>query len=83
MCLDYHGKMRFKDIQEATTRITPKVLSKKLLDLEENQLINRTVKKHQASYSGLCVTERAKKTQPIIIALINFAESHRQKILAK
>lgn len=83
MCLYYHGEMRFKDIQEATTRITPKVLSKELQDLEENLLITRTVKNTKPVTVGYALTEHAKQTQPVIMALINFGESHRQKIMAK
>lgn len=37
------GTMRFKDLQETSAGITPKVLSKELQQLEEHQLITRTV----------------------------------------
>ncbi len=46
-CILYHlntyQTMRFKDLQEMSVGITPKVLSKQLQELEDNLLITRTV----------------------------------------
>lgn len=77
------GTMRFKDLQEAVTGITPKVLSKELQDLEDNLLITRTVNNTKPVTVSYSPTEHAEKTQPVINALLEFGEKHRKKIIGK
>jgi DNA-binding HxlR family transcriptional regulator len=77
------GSMRFKDLQEKTTGITPKVLSKELKQLEENLLITRTVNNTKPITVNYALTDHAIETLPVINALIEFGLKHRKKIKNK
>ena len=80
----YHFKiMRFKDMLETSTGISPKVLSKELQELEENLLITRTVNNTKPVTVSYALTEHAIETQPVIEALIEFGLKHRAKIREK
>ncbi len=75
--------MRFKDMLETSTGITPKVLSKELQALEENLLITRTVNNTKPVTVSYALTKHAIETQPVINALIEFGLKHRKKIKGK
>ena len=74
------GTMRFKDLQETSAGITPKVLSKELQELEENLLITRTVNSTKPVTVSYALTKHAIETQPVINALVDFGLKHRTKI---
>jgi len=78
-----YGTMRFKDLQETSAGITPKVLSKELQELEENLLITRTVNNTKPVTVSYAITRHAIETQPVINALIEFGLKHRKKIKDK
>ncbi|NML67697.1 helix-turn-helix transcriptional regulator [Hymenobacter sp. RP-2-7] len=75
-----YGAMRFKDLQAASAGITPKVLSKELQDLEDNQLITRTVNATKPVTVSYALTPHALEIQPVINALVEFGLKHRVKI---
>jgi DNA-binding HxlR family transcriptional regulator len=75
-----YGTLRFKDLQEKSVGITPKVLSKELQELEENQLITRTVNNTKPVTVSYALTPHAIETQPVINALVEFGLKHRSKI---
>jgi len=75
-----YGTMRFKDLQETSAGITPKVLSKELQELEENLLITRTVNNTKPVTVSYALTPHAIETQPVINALVQFGLKHRTKI---
>jgi DNA-binding HxlR family transcriptional regulator len=75
-----YGTMRFKDLQETSVGITPKVLSKELQELEENLLITRTVNNTKPVTVSYALTQHAIETQPVINALVDFGLKHRAKI---
>ena len=78
-----HGKSRFKDIQANIPKITNRVLSKELKDLEVNQMITRTV------YDTIPVTIEYKVTaycmtiKPVIDMMSEWGKKHRKKISGK
>lgn len=81
--LHLNGPMRFKDLQETSKGITPKVLSKELQQLEENLLITRTVNNTKPVTVTYALTGHATETLPVINALIEFGLKHRKKIKNK
>lgn len=81
--LRHHGTMRFKDLQEASQGISPKVLSKELQELEENLLITRTVNSTKPVTVSYAPTQYAEEVQPVIHALLDFGLKHRKKIKGK
>ncbi|MGN8057643.1 winged helix-turn-helix transcriptional regulator [Pedobacter sp. 22163] len=78
-----YGTMRFKDLQESSQGISPKVLSKELHELEENLLVMRTVNDTKPITVSYSITDHAVEAEPIIYALINFGLKHRTKIKKK
>ena len=81
--LHFLGELRFKDLQETVSGITPKVLSKELQDLETNALITRTVNNTKPVTVSYAVTKHAAETIPVFKALIEFGLKHRKKIIKK
>ncbi|HEY4322481.1 MAG TPA: helix-turn-helix domain-containing protein [Mucilaginibacter sp.] len=73
-------EMRFKDLQDTIKGISPKVLTNELHQLEENQLITRTVNDTKPVTVTYSPTEYAKETNPVINALLDFGTKHRKKI---
>lgn len=74
------GPLRFKDLQEMVTGISPKVLSKELQDLENNLLLTRTVNSTKPVTVSYALTEHANEIQPVFDALVAFGTKHRKKI---
>lgn len=81
--LSNYGTLRFKDLQEMSLGITPKVLSKSLQELEENLLITRTVNNTKPVTVSYALTPHAKETEVVVNALIGFGLKHRKKIKGK
>ncbi|QES87858.1 winged helix-turn-helix transcriptional regulator [Rhizosphaericola mali] len=81
--LQNYGTMRFKDLQETSQGISPKVLSKELQELEENLLIVRTVNCTKPVTVSYALTEHAVESQPVLKALIDFGLKHRRRVMAK
>ncbi|MDY6868567.1 MAG: helix-turn-helix domain-containing protein [Chloroflexota bacterium] len=77
------GNHRFTKIERSIPKITSKVLSKELKDLEENQLIKRTVYDETPVVIDYSITKYAKTLQPVIKALSGWGSNHRKKIMKK
>jgi DNA-binding HxlR family transcriptional regulator len=75
--------LRFKDLQEAVTGISPKVLSNELHDLEQNLLVTRTVNNTKPVTVSYALTKYAFEVQPVLSALIKFGIKHGQKVREK
>lgn len=74
------GTLRFKDLQQMVVGISPKVLSKELQELEQNQLVIRTVNNTRPVTVSYSLTEHAQETAPVFDALVAFGIKHRDKI---
>ncbi|RAV30313.1 winged helix-turn-helix transcriptional regulator [Sinomicrobium soli] len=81
--LHHYKTMRFKDLQEKSVGITPKVLSKELQELEDNLLIIRTVNNTKPVTVTYTPTKYVEEIYPVIDALLNFGLKHRKKIKEK
>jgi DNA-binding HxlR family transcriptional regulator len=77
------GNKRFREIQRSIPKITTKVLSKELKDLEEHQLIARTVYNEHPVVIDYTTTKHAKTLGPVIKALRDWGVRHRKKIIEK
>ena len=75
------GNQRFTDIQESIPGITPKVLAKELKDLEQHQLIKRTVVEDYPVKILYTAEAYATTLSPIIYALQDWGLNHREKLL--
>ena len=77
------GNERFTDIQESIAGITPKVLAKELKDLEQHQLIKRTVVDDYPVKIIYKSEPYGDTLGPIIYALKDWGLAHRKKIFNK
>lgn len=75
-----HGKHRFKEIQTNIPKITNRVLSKELKDLEENLMIKRTVYDTIPVRIEYKVTEYCLSIKPVIEMMTEWGKKHRKKI---
>lgn len=74
------GNDRFVDIQESIPGITPKVLAKELKELEQHQLIRRTIIQDYPVKIIYTREPYAATLTPIIYAMKEWGINHRKKI---
>ena len=77
----YYESCGFRQLQDLVVGITPKMLSKELKDLETNLLISRTVSDTRPITVSYKITEHGKTCIPIIKALYEWGEAHRETII--
>jgi DNA-binding HxlR family transcriptional regulator len=77
------GNKRFREIERSIPKITSKVLAKELKDLEEHQLIKRTVYDESPVLVEYTPTPYSATLQDVIEALRKWGANHRKKILGK
>lgn len=77
------GAKRFGQIAKEVQGITDKMLSKELKELEQNQLISRTVYDDFPPVVEYAITEHGKSLQKVIMELHTWGSKHRKKILGK
>ncbi len=79
----YYGNNRFRDLQKSIPKITNRVLSKELKDLEANQLVVRTVYDTSPVSVEYVLADYALTLTPVIQSMTKWGEEHRQKIAGK
>ncbi|MDB5257401.1 MAG: hypothetical protein JWM14_2096 [Chitinophagaceae bacterium] len=77
------GNKRFREIERSIPKITSKVLAKELKDLEEHQLIKRTVYDESPVLVEYTPTSYSDSLQDVIAALRKWGMNHRKKIIGK
>ncbi|OZI05731.1 transcriptional regulator [Siphonobacter sp. BAB-5385] len=75
------GNTRFREIERAVTGITSKVLTKELKDLEEHQLIKRSVYTGTPVLVEYTLSEYAESLEPVIRALSAWGKGHRKRLM--
>jgi DNA-binding HxlR family transcriptional regulator len=75
------GNNRFREIERAVTGITSKVLTKELKDLEEHQLIRRTVYTSTPVLVEYTLDEYAESLENVIVALNEWGTGHRNRLM--
>ncbi|QTY27152.1 helix-turn-helix domain-containing protein [Flavobacterium sp. CS20] len=71
------SKMRFKDLQEVIVKITPRMLSKELKELELNGVVNRIVQPSKPVLIEYELTESGKQLSEVIDSIIDWGLNHR------
>lgn len=79
----WEGNTRFKDIERRIPKITARMLSKELKDLECHQLVKRTVYDTLPVTVEYTTTPHALTLKPVIEELQAWGSLHRKKILDK
>lgn len=77
------GKKRFKEMEREIPRITARMLSKELRDLEVNQLITRTVYDTKPVTVEYELTPYGRSLEKVMISLKDWGVLHRKRILQK
>ncbi len=75
------GHHRFRDIERSIPGISSKVLAKELKDLEQHQLVRRTVQEGPPVLVTYEVLPYADSLDPVIFALRDWGTNHRRKIM--
>lgn len=79
----YNGKKRFTEIKSSIPKITSRVLSKELKDLEANKMITRTVEDTIPVTIEYEITAYSMTLKPIIQMMTEWGQNHRKKISGK
>lgn len=77
------GNKRFSEIAKDIPKITDRMLSKELRDLEMNKLIKRTVYDAVPVVVEYSLTEYGESLDDLIQELYKWGTKHRKKIMAK
>ena len=77
------GNKRFSEIAKDIPKITDRMLSKELRELEMNQLIKRTVYDTVPVTVEYSMTEYGETLEPVILELAKWGRQHRKKIMSK
>jgi DNA-binding HxlR family transcriptional regulator len=83
MVLIQGGKRRFKELQRELPGITGKVLSKELKDLEQHEIVTRTVFDTSPITVEYELTPYGHTLKQAIFALHQWGSSHRKRIMVK
>jgi DNA-binding HxlR family transcriptional regulator len=77
------GKKRFKEMEREIPKITARMLSKELRELEENELITRTVYDTKPVTVEYEMTPYGRSLDKVLLELKNWGEQHRKRIMGK
>lgn len=75
------GKKRFNELDREIPKITPRMLSKELRDLEMNQLVTRKVYDTKPVTVEYELTEYGKSLDKVLDALKEWGLEHRKRIM--
>jgi len=76
-----YGKNRFKDLQDNIDKITPRMLSKELKELELNGVVKRKVQDTAPVRIEYDLTESGKNILSVMDAMIEWGLTHRQNVV--
>lgn len=77
------GKKRFKELERDIPKITPRMLSKELRELEDNRLVARTVYDTKPVTVEYEMTAYGRTLDKVLLELKNWGEGHRKVIMKK
>lgn len=78
-----NGEFRYSELEKGLPKITPRMLSKELKDLEINELVKRKVYDTIPVKVTYKLTEYGYTLVPLIIELTNWGMQHREYIMKK
>jgi len=76
-----YGKNRFKDLQENIDKITPRMLSKELKELEINGIVERKVYNRTPVLIEYKLTDSGKNITTVIDAMLDWGLTHRKEAM--
>lgn len=78
-----YGKKRFKELEREIPKITPRMLSKELKDLEVNGIVTRTVYNTSPVTVEYELTESGNTLNTVLDAMIAWGLQHRKMVIGK
>ncbi len=78
-----YGKNRFKDLQENIEKITPRMLSKELKELEINGVVERIVHNSTPVKIEYQLTNSGEQIVSVLNAMVDWGIAHRNQIISK
>lgn len=78
--LSQHGPMRFTELRRATPRITHKMLSQQLRDLEADGIVSRRSFDEVPPRTEYNLTEYGWTLKPIMQSLCHWGTTHRERM---
>lgn len=79
--LQSDSPLRFSEIERALETISPRMLSKELKDLEQNELIERRVYPTMPVTVEYGLTEYGRSLESVMVALGDWGKNHRRRIM--
>jgi DNA-binding HxlR family transcriptional regulator len=76
-----YDKNRFKDLQENIDKITPRMLSKELKELEINGIVERQVYNQTPVLIEYRLTESGKKVISVLDAMLDWGLMYRKEVM--
>ncbi len=76
-----YGKNRFKDLQENIEKITPRMLSKELKELEVNGIVQRKVYDQTPVLIEYILTESGKNLINVVDTMLDWGMAHRREVM--
>jgi DNA-binding HxlR family transcriptional regulator len=78
-----YGKKRFKEMEREIPKITPRMLSKELKDLEVNGIVKRTVYDTKPVTVEYELTPSGESFKKVLDAMVEWGLQHRKSIIGK
>jgi DNA-binding HxlR family transcriptional regulator len=78
-----YGKKRFKELEREIPKITPRMLSKELKDLEVNSIVTRTVYNTTPVTIEYELTKSGNSLNTVLDAMIAWGLQHRKMVIGK
>lgn len=78
-----HGKKRFKELERDIPKITPKMLSKELKELEMHELVVRHVHDSTPVLVEYEMTPYGHTLEKVLLAMVEWGQVHRKRIMGK
>ena len=75
------GKKRFMELEKEIVKITPRMLSKELRELEQNQLIVRRVQNSKPVTVEYEMTEYGRSLDKVLYEMKQWGTAHRARIM--
>lgn len=79
----WEGNKHFREIERSIPKLSTKLLSKELKEMELNKLITRTIKNGFPVRTEYTITDHGKSLQKVIKELRNWGMNHREKLFGK
>lgn len=76
-----YGKKRFKELERDIEKITPRMLSKELKDLEMNSIVKRTVHNTIPVTVEYGLTESGQRFKNVLDVMVEWGLEHRQDVM--